>query len=1005
MSLPEQSADPRIKATIFVSHASEDDAFVDWLGWQIEDLGYRAIIDHWDFAAHRSFITQMDRALSDGARLLAVISPPFVASPHCRTEWEMAYQADPDGQKGLVVCGRVAACEPPAILKRYPWQDFFGTEDQDGLRRRLLLLLERARAKPKTPPALPKLGGPAPTKGQPAPAAPPPSLLENYLHLVLQETQFLRLELIDRRTATESACERLRLAGVYTRLEVVGSEDGEKVERALAERGELKRRAALADANRHPRLALLGPPGSGKSTFTDMLALCLAGERLGRPEANLKSLGEDWQLGSLVPIRIALREFAAQPGAPTLWEFCAARWRENLPGLAETLRQHLLVEGGLFLLDGLDEVPEAAGIRQRVKSSVLKLGEMFPKARLLLTSRTYAYQKQEWRLPGFAETVLAPFSKEQWEEFITRWYAHLAEVRTGLARAAADGQARLLRETVTARPHLQELAARPLLLTLMASLHALRGGTLPDHRHQLYEQSVELLIDAWERPKVVWRDGAPALLAEGVQDFLNADREQFRRALGRLAFAAHRDQQDVRGCADVTEGALAVELLKLAGDQVRPERLLEYVRDRAGILTHAAAGVYRFPHRSFQEYLAARHLCREGFPHEPARLVRAEPERWREVFLLAGASVAAASPFSAWALLDALLPSAVRDVAVPKGDDWLAALLAGQLLVESHLADGGLPAGDAVKRDRVRDWLVRLIREADLPIVDRDAAGNTLGTLGDPRPGVTLAANQLPGLEWITIPAGAFQMGGQQSYQGGNQFQCGLIQQPYRISRYPVTVTQYQAFLDAQDGYHQPQHWQWSEAAKQWWEKNHEAGPENYDPVFQTLNHPRVGVCWFEAVAFCQWLGEKLQRDIRLPSEAEWERAARGVTGRAFAWGDEENFAERCNCGLTQLNHTSAVGLFPLGGTPPEPGNGQGVADLTGNVWEWCRTSWLPDYKDYENKVTDDLAGDRARGLRGASWDFRGRGDLLSSLRDLNPPDYRGSNVGFRVVCVGVCAG
>ena len=103
-----------------------------------------------------------------------------------------------------------------------------------------------------------------------------------------------------------------------------------------------------------------------------------------------------------------------------------------------------------------------------------------------------------------------------------------------------------------------------------------------------------------------------------------------------------------------------------------------------------------------------------------------------------------------------------------------------------------------------------------------------------------------------------------------------------------------------------------------------------------------------------------------MPSEAEWERAARGEKGRPYPWGEEENFAERCNCGKTGINHTSAVGLFPSGDTKPlEPGNKMGVADMTGNVWELCHNLWLKEYKQSEKNVSDDLEGEGSRVLRG----------------------------------------
>ena len=103
------------------------------------------------------------------------------------------------------------------------------------------------------------------------------------------------------------------------------------------------------------------------------------------------------------------------------------------------------------------------------------------------------------------------------------------------------------------------------------------------------------------------------------------------------------------------------------------------------------------------------------------------------------------------------------------------------------------------------------------------------------------------------------------------QFTCSLINKPYRISRYQVTNAQYQAFVEA-DGYRDEQFW--TEDGWRWRQSEDADSPRDFGPLFQAPNHPRVGVSWYEAVAYCSWLSERLGYTVRLPSEAEWERAA-----------------------------------------------------------------------------------------------------------------------------------
>jgi formylglycine-generating enzyme required for sulfatase activity len=687
----------------------------------------------------------------------------------------------------------------------------------------------------------------------------------------------------------------------------------------------------------------------------------------------------------LLPVRVVLRNFAAQlPSQPQqqpgdlLWDHLTRQMGQSLSGFAPLLRQHLLEEGGLLVLDGLDEVPEGQQRCEWVKQAVLDFCRQFPRVRILLTSRTYAYQRQKWRLPGFEEAMLAPFNPEQIERFVDRWYAHMAQVRSGLTPEEAQGRAAILQRAIKSNPHLHELATRPLLLTLMASLHAWRGGSLPDDREQLYEESVELLLDIWERPKIVHdRDGLAVLQAESMAG-----------------------QKETTGAADIAESHLVAALLRATHDpDMRPARVVEYVRDRAGLLTNQGEGIYSFPHRTFQEYLAARHLTDSGFPNLLVQLVRDDAERWREVLLLAAAKVARGTPYAAWALVAKLCPRpcTMERALAATDSDWWCALLAGQALLETEIystLDPQMDHDDAETLVRVRGWLQSLLSGGHLSAVERALAGRTLGMIGDQRAGIGLHTG-LPAIDWIPIDAGPFIMGShkqQDRYAVDNempQFVCTLIRHPYWISCYPVTVEQYQAFIDA-GGYTQPRFW--TAAGWAWRSEQQISAPNGYFGAFNTPNHPQVGVSWYEAVAFCTWLSEQLGRTIRLPTEAEWERAARHTDGRIYPWGNEFD-VRRCNMNDTGIGMTSAVGIFPGGDAS------SGAADMAGNVWEWCSTKWQANYVGYEYKANDKLAGSDRRVLRGGA--FYNSPNLLrcASRNFYASPSNRYSSIGFRLVC------
>ncbi len=405
----------------------------------------------------------------------------------------------------------------------------------------------------------------------------------------------------------------------------------------------------------------------------------MAGELLGLTTANLKLLQtpippepdddsgkrprpQRWTHKGLLPVRVLLRDFAADlPPAGTamtadaLWRFIVKQLPELLRRHADDLKADLLGQGGLILLDGLDEVPDALQRREQAKQAIQEFAGVFRDCRFLVTSRTYAYQRQDWKLDGFAERELLPFTRGQIERFIDTLYGHMAKDLLRLTEADALARAEVLKRA-TLREELRELAERPLLLTLMARLQTKGGGTLPENREELFSESVDMLLDEWEglklRPDA---DGEPIVAEPSLSEWLNASRENIRRELDKLAYQAHLDQPSLVGTADIRQADLIAALMAASKDQpdTRLARLEEYLRDRAGLLASHGEGLYQLPHRSFQEYLAACHLARFDFPDTLSRLVKGDPNRWREVTLLAAAR-SKGTPSAIWELVEEL---------------------------------------------------------------------------------------------------------------------------------------------------------------------------------------------------------------------------------------------------------------------------------------------------------------------------------------------------------------
>jgi formylglycine-generating enzyme required for sulfatase activity len=334
-------------------------------------------------------------------------------------------------------------------------------------------------------------------------------------------------------------------------------------------------------------------------------------------------------------------------------------------------------------------------------------------------------------------------------------------------------------------------------------------------------------------------------------------------------------------------------------------------------------------------------------------------------------------------------------------DAW-GAHLAGQALAETaDLAQ--VSERNKVKVERVRRWLVHILRKGMLPAVEQAAAGDTLARLGDPRfRADAWCLPDEPLLGFIKIPAGPFLMGTlekdiptlQERFGGERRWYeqevpKRLVTLPaYYISRYPVTVAQFRAFVRVIGN-----------GAHSLWER--------YNSVD---NHPVVSVNWYQAGAYCDWLTDELRSwkgtpeplarllreevwRVRLPSEAEWEKAARGTDGRTFPWG---NVADpvRANYGDTGVGATTAVGSFPAGASQ------YGCLDMAGNVWEWCRSL----HKDYPYDLPDggkNPEAERAQVLAGGSF-LDEQWIIRCALRNSLNPLYWLDNIGFRVVIAPV---
>ncbi len=760
-----------------------------------------------------------------------------------------------------------------------------------------------------------------------------------------------------------------------------------------------RRLSAVEAAAAAARLVLLGPAGSGKSTFARYLALSFAGEVRGEAACNLSRLNGEpgseepwpWPHGAPLPIFLELRKLVRSPAFPREGEegearhlaaFAAAVGSDGVDYSGVVTEAIETPGGALLILDGLDETPGAEQVRERLRQVITSFARRYAGCRMLVTSRPYAYEQgSPWRLDGagFGEASLAPFDEVKTRTFVDAWYRRLADCGQ-IDGEQAQRQANELRREIEATPYLGPLARRPLMLTMMADVHASSGGRFQGGRAGLYEQSVCLLLDRWNEVRGL--GGATAAQELGM------DAGRIRKALEELAYTVHKERGAEEGAeaAEITDGevlaALEGQRRRPLEDRVDSGRIKDYLQERSGILLGESPTVYRFPHRSYQEYMAACHLARAGFPGLLLREVKADPVLWREVLQLAAGKLSDV-PFAVWTMVDGLVPKDPEAGLELEDDRFQPALLAGLALRESGLWQE-VEEQDEEKLQRVRRWLVRMLELGALDPVDRALGGRVLGALGDARRGVGLRADSLPEIDWVEVPAGDFTMGtGRQSWLGAPKIQVDV--KGFRISRFPVTNWQYRVFVE-DGGYSDRWRRCWTDAGWEWKEAR-QAPNDDLPPDFLLDNHPRVNVSWYEAVAFCRWLSEQLRQEVRLPTEAEWEKAARGTDERTYPWGNEED-ASRCNIHETGIRSTSAVGAFPTDRSP------YGVLDLAGNVAEWCGTQWRKSYEEAAKESPDKKA---SRVVRGASFglDFD---DARCAVRNYYDPHGVNCRLGFRVV-------
>jgi len=693
----------------------------------------------------------------------------------------------------------------------------------------------------------------------------------------------------------------------------------------------------------HRRLALIGEPGSGKSTTVRSLVADLAMEA----SRGLNS--------TPVPVLVSVGTLASPDIDQAIHEALAPATIADLGG------RELWV-----MLDGLNETTS-----ENVEI-IVRWVRAHPEIRLLVTSRRAHYQGLHLSLPvaellplriadipGFlkkwrlndadAETLFWALAGEDVERIWRKWEAagetfedfwSLENARASRAFRTTDNFDDTAYDLMRRRmidegrpPGLLDAVTSPFLLTLTLAIYN-RLHRLPNRRSALVESYVEALLQ---------RLG-------GSQFVISPDR-------ARSAFSSLAGAMNDRGSTSLPRADVAslMELTDL--DEVDTTLRLGQEASLVDLFDERV----RFTHQLIQDHFGAFALAgivSRGEP--PSRVWREDRKHWWSATTWDEAAV----------LLTGLVDGneTVRGVSLSPWDvvNWIMPInpVVAWRCVEDNRLDADHPQAMALRRPTPGTRAAPRARVLLVPRFD-DLTGTGTGVLPDGVPDIT----------WLEVAAGEFVFGTDT---------IGDLP-AFWVARFPITNRQFDAFVDS--GAH-------TEA--KYWQGMPQVGVATAG-VFPGPTNPRDSVNWYEARAYCRWLNEMLRNlgeqrvqveglEVRLPTEREWEKAARGPSGKTYPWGEGFD-PTRCNTLETGLRRTSPVGIFPDGASP------YGAEDMAGNVWEWCSDRYVT--RDRTHLGVVNRGGSCFRDSIRARGTYRG--DCL--------PGYHSSGRGFRVVLARALSG
>ncbi|MGA1871733.1 MAG: SUMF1/EgtB/PvdO family nonheme iron enzyme [bacterium] len=675
-------------------------------------------------------------------------------------------------------------------------------------------------------------------------------------------------------------------------------------------------------------IVITGRPGSGKTVLQKYILLTLISGK-GPHKLGLER--------NMIPFYVTIREIArenfrlylVQRDENAFLRFLAEVVHLKAFGISESLLKNLFHRRrAIVLLDGLDEISDEI-LRKNVFEWIdaVRLSPLcIP---FIITTRPCVYCGEAVldQDHPVMRLDIEDFLEQDVKSFLKNWFGVLESSRFYGMRSFFRKWRGYRRGVNLARRILQssirKMAVNPLMLQILAIVCSDPERDILDeigsapNKGTFMSRCVDVLLEKWN-------------IAKGLDNLLTGNEQ--RSILEPVGFWLHKEGRDSAPKVEVEE-QMKEPLSSIQNGRFLPSQLLDNLRDRSGLFVGHTPTEYGFSLHQFQEYMAAERILKRGTADILVK--NYNQPYWHEVLLFSLGQSGDAfwdqfmrqlirSEYFGQLILDHEIVRIVKKRPVKPLVDALNESCLPQVNRENTIRILGKMGGDAIA------VLRRLAKVGDqsLATIAYESLKSLDAAIGIPAPHFKRIIHQKDGSEMVLIPAGTFLYGEEWPWPYFDEKNVSHQQivsvEDFYIDIYPVTNEKYCMFLN----HVKPDPIKFKRWIGFWSKVKSKHGNFHYRERYR--KHPIVGVSLAGAMSYCKWAGKEL------PSEVEWEKAARGTIGNIYPWGNrwDRHKARNCDSSLPFIFGTCKVDKYPQGKSP------FGCFGMAGNTWEWTRDRW-----------------------------------------------------------------